>query len=192
VAWRRGRGGRPKKADAKRRRTTVAGRRPEVDQGTVQLRARKRRIAAGREDLEITGASVLFAHGHVDRSQFDTLGTITEMLQRMARGWGGLGGVTGLWFAITGAAAPTGFVRRENEGLSGLADQARRRLQRVCSRLDGSRALIIELAEGRVPPIVLRVLDHTLTADDAVTLERLRRGLDDIGDGRRGRPESIS
>jgi hypothetical protein len=130
---------------------------------------------------------VLFAHDHLDRAQFDTLGTITEMLQRMARAWGGIGGVTGLWFAITGAAVPTGFVRRENEMLSGLSDQARRRLQRACRGLDGSKMLVIELAEGRAPPIVLRVLDRRLTVADAVALERLRRGLDDIGGERRSR-----
>ena len=186
MAWRRGRGGRPRKADAKRRRTTLLGRAPEVDQGTVQLRWAKRRIAAGREDLEINGASVLFAHDHLDRAQFDTLGTITEMLQRMARAWGGIGGVTGLWFAITGAAVP-GFVRRENEMLSGLSDQARRHLQRACRGLDGSKMLVIELAEGRAPPIVLRVLDRRLTVADEAILERLRASLDRIGGDRRNR-----
>jgi hypothetical protein len=151
------------------------------------LRRRKRRIAAGREDLEINGASVLFAYEHLNRQQFDTLGTITEGLQRLARAWGGLGGVTGLWHAITGAAVPTGFVRREDTGLAGLADGARRRLQRMCRSLDGSRDLVIELAEGRIPTLVLRVLEHALTVDDAAALERLRQSLDDIGGERRGR-----
>jgi hypothetical protein len=192
VAWRRARRGRPKKADAKRRRTTVAGRRPEVDQGTTQLRSRKRRIAAGREDLEINGVSVLFAYDHLNRHQFDTLAEITLWLETMARAWGGLGGVTGLWYAITGAAVPPGFVRRGDAGLAGLADQARQRLQRVCPQLDGSWDLVIELASGAVPSIVLRVLDRSLTTADAAALERLRRGLDDIGGARRNRVRSSS
>jgi hypothetical protein len=42
---------------------------------------------------------------------------------------------------------------------------------RVLARLDGSRDLIIELAEVRVPPLALRVLDGWLTCRD-------REGLD--------------
>jgi hypothetical protein len=185
MARRRRRGGRPRKPDAlsKRRVTTTAGRRPEVDPGTAQLRARKR-AATRHEDLEISAAAVLFGHELIDRAQFDTLAEITLWLETMARAWGGLGGVTRLWYAITGAAVPTGFVRREDARLAGLADQARRRLQRVCCRLDGSRELVIGLAEGKVPDIVIRALEHRLTVADAETLERLRASLDDIGGGR--------
>jgi hypothetical protein len=183
MAWRRRRG-RPRKIDAKRRRTTVLGRAPEVDQGTVQLRAHKR-AATRREDLEISAAAVLFGHDLIDRQQFDTLAEITLWLETMARAWGGLGGVTGLWYAITGAAVPTGFVRREDAGLAGLADQARRRLQRICRRLDGSRALVLDLAEGRIPAIVVHVLERDLTAADAEVLERLRRSLDAISGSHR-------
>jgi hypothetical protein len=103
------------------------GRLPEADLGSALLRARKR-AATGREDLQIDGASVLLGHALIDHAQYDKLGTITEGLQRLARAWGGLGDVSGLWYAITGAAVPTGFVRREDAGLAGLADQARRRL----------------------------------------------------------------
>jgi hypothetical protein len=189
MAWRRrGRRGRPKLPDAKRRRTTASGRAP-ADTGSALLRARKRAVT-GREDLELTGAAVLLGHDLLDRSQYDTLAEITLWLETMARAWGGLGGVTGLWYAITGAAVPTGFVRREDAGLAGLADQARRRLQRVCRQLDGSRELVTELASGAVPPIVLRVLDRALTQEDAESLERLRQGLDAVGGERRGRSGS--
>jgi hypothetical protein len=68
-----------------------------------------------------------------------------------------------------------------------LADGARRRLEQACRRLDGSRDLVIELAEGRVPEIVVHVLEHSMTEADAVTLERLRQSLDDIGGERRSR-----
>jgi hypothetical protein len=181
VAWRRRRGGRPRKADAKRRRTTVAGRAPDPDRGTEQLRIRKRRTT-GREDLEINGAAVLFGHDLIDRAQYDTLGTVTKLLQRVARAWGGRdGSLNGLWSAILAAASSPGFVPAPvGDGKSSLADQARRRLQRMCRSLDGSRALVIELAEGKIPEIVVHVIERRLTATDAITLERLRQSLDDI------------
>jgi hypothetical protein len=184
MAWRRRRlerRGRPRKADARRRATTVAGRAPPPDLGTDQLRIRKR-AATSREDLEINGAAVLFGHDLLDRAQYDTLGRITELLQRVARAWGGRdGNVKGLWEAITGALTSTGFAPNPvDDGGYSLADGARRRLEQVCRRLDGSRELVIELAEGKAPEIVVHVLERRLTVADAVTLERLRQGLDDI------------
>jgi hypothetical protein len=95
--------------------------------------------------------------------------------------------VTGLWHAITGAAVRTGFVLPQDAVRAGLADGARRRLERVCERLDGSRELVIELAEGKVPELVLHVIEHTMAKADAESLERLRRSLDDIGGERRNR-----
>ena len=106
MAWHKR--GRPRRANAKRRQTTVAGRRGEADTGTEELRRRKRRVT-GREDLELTGAAVLFGHDLLDRQQFDTLGLITGLLQRLAVGWGGTGGVSGLWLSITGALVRTGY-----------------------------------------------------------------------------------
>jgi hypothetical protein len=181
MAWRRRRGGRPRKALAKRRATTTAGRAPDPDTGSALLRARKRAVT-GREDLEINGAAALFGHNHLDRAQYDTLGRVTELLQRTARAWGGRdGNVTGLWEAITGALTSTGFAPNPvGAGGWSLADGARRRLEQACRRLDGSKGLVIELAEGRIPEIVLHVLERRLTVADAVALERLRQGLDDI------------
>jgi hypothetical protein len=181
--------GRPRKAGARRRATTLAGRAPPLDLGTDELRRRKRHIAAGREDLELNGAGVLLAYEHLNRQKFDTLGTITQMLQRVARAWGGRdGNVTGLWMAITSALIATGYAPTPvGDGGFGLADGARRRLQRVCRSLDGSRALVIELAEGKVPELVLHVLDHALTRADTAALERLRQSLDDIAGERRNR-----
>jgi hypothetical protein len=109
---------------------------------------------------------------------------IVLWLERLARGWGGLGGVTGLWYSITGAAVPTAFFRPTNDTSSGLADGARRALGRALRQLDGSRALIVALAENEVPPLVLRVLDGKLTPADQVELDRLRTGLDHLA-GRR-------
>jgi hypothetical protein len=209
MAWHKR--GRPRKANAKRRATTIAGRRGETDTGTEELRRRKRRIAAGREDLELTGAAVLFAHEHLDRQQFDTLGVVTVLLQlahehldrqqfdtlgvvtvllqQAARGWGGRdGSVSGLWEAITGALIRTAFAPAPvgDGGFSSLADSARRRLARLIRALDGSRDLVIELAEGRVPPLVLHVLERGLDHADEGTLDRLRTGLDSIAGRRQG------
>jgi hypothetical protein len=63
--------------------------------------------------------------------------------------------------------------------------------QLMCRRLDGSRELVIELAEGRVPEIVVHVLERTLTEADAESPERLRASLDDIGGERRRRSGSL-
>jgi hypothetical protein len=62
----------------------------------------------------------------------------------------------------------------------GAADHARDRLAKACEHLDGSRTLVIALAEGAAPPIVRRLVEHRLTIADSVTLETLRQGLDRI------------
>jgi hypothetical protein len=174
---RRDRRGRPRKADAKRRATTLAGRAPNRDEGTTELRRRKKQATA-RPDLEINAASVLFGRGLLSPEQYDILSTVTLWLQRLARGWGGLGGVTGLWYSITGAAVPTGFVRPQNATVSGLADSARRQLVRALRQLDGSRDLVVALAEGQVPPLIAHVLEVRMTHADEAELARLREGLD--------------
>jgi hypothetical protein len=58
-----------------------------------------------------------------------------------------------------------------------VADRAVRLCHRPhrARRVTGSR---IELAEGRVPPLVVRVLDGRLTCRDREALARLRDGLD--------------
>jgi hypothetical protein len=43
----------------------------------------------------------------------------------------------------------------------------------ILARPDGSRDLVIELAEGRVPPLMLRVLDGRLTCRDCEALDRM-------------------
>jgi hypothetical protein len=177
--------GRPSQANARRRATTLAGRRAPDDTGTSELRARKMR-ATTRDNLEISGAGVLLGRDLIDLEQYNVLTTITLWIERLMRGWAGLGGVTGLWYSITGAAVPTAFFRPTNDPASGLADGARRQLERALRRLDGSRDLVVALADNRVPPLVLRVLDGKLNRADKVELERVRLGLDHIA-GRRSR-----
>ena len=184
MAWHKR--GRPRRANAKRRQTTVAGRRGEADTGTEELRRRKRRVT-GREDLELTGAAVLFGHDLLDRQQFDTLGLITGLLQRLAVGWGGTGGVSGLWLSITGALVRTGYTPVPGtDGGFAPAVRARRQLVRALRQLDGSRDLVIDLAEGRAPPVVLHVLERRLLRQDEAELDRLRAGLDGIAGRRQG------
>lgn len=170
--------GRPKKANAKRRATTRQGRRTgqdPVDQGAPRLLQRKRRVAGGRVDLEINGASVLFGHELISREQYDRLGEITRWLQLVARAWGGgNGSVTGLWAGILAMLSHARTVGLVPDG----ADLARLRLAKALNRLNGSRDLVIELAEGRVPPLVVHVLAGSLTAGDHDALARLKDGLD--------------
>jgi hypothetical protein len=47
----------------------------------------------------------------------------------------------------------------------GLADAARR-LPRVCAELEGSRDLIVGLAEGKIPPLVVHVLEGRMSDED--------------------------
>jgi hypothetical protein len=146
-----------------------------TDYGTSELRTRKRR-ATTREDLPLDGAAVLLGREYIDHEQFDTLGRITELLRRVARAWGGKdGSVQGLWTALLAASSRT---RVPATTVPLGSDSARWRLARVLQRLNGSRDLVIELAEGRTPPIVIRAIERTLTRGDTVDLERLRAGLD--------------
>jgi hypothetical protein len=171
--------GRPRVAHAKRHTTTREGRRTgqdPIDGGSPWLMRRKVRVANGRTDLPLDGGAVLFAHDLIDREQFDRLGEVTRWLQATARAWGGRdGSVSGLWSSIIAAATRMGSAVA---AVPAGADAARFRLVRALSRLDGSRDLVVELAEGRVPPVVVHVLEGTLTAGDYAQLARLRVGLD--------------
>lgn len=61
------------------------------------------------------------------------------------------------------------------------AAQARRVLEGMLRRLDGSRSLVVAIADGRIPPLVERVGEGRLTATDERALDRQRQGLDAIG-----------
>ena len=85
------------------------------------------------------------------------------------------GSVGGLWSAVVTAAI---YMGSTTAVVPGGADAARFRLALALSRLDGSRDLVVQLAEGQAPPLVLRVLDGRVTDADHEELERLRDGLD--------------
>jgi hypothetical protein len=98
-----------------------------------------------------------------------------QWLGLIARAWGGSqGSVAGLWGGILATLSRGRTVGVVPDG----ADAARLRLAKALGRLNGSRALVIALAEGRVPPLVVHVLDGALTARDQDELARLRDGLD--------------
>jgi hypothetical protein len=84
--------GRPKKANARRRATTVAGRRAPDDLGTNELRAKKRAVTR-YENLEINPSAALFGHGAIDAMQFETLALLSLWLRTLARAWGGTASV---------------------------------------------------------------------------------------------------
>jgi hypothetical protein len=98
---------------------------------------------------------------------------ITQSMSRKANCWDG--SVGGLWLAVVAAATHMGSTTAV---VPGGADAARFRLARPLSGLDGSRDLVVQLAEGQSPPLVLRVLDGRVIDADREELERLRNGLD--------------
>jgi len=171
----RRRGRRPD-PNARRRQTTRAGRRGEIDRGTSALR-RKKRALTSREDVELSGPGVLFGHQLIDRHQYDVLGCVTVLLRRIARACGRTTSPAGLWSALLAAAS-----RTAPSGEPVIGDHgARRALERICRQLDGSRALVVQLAdEHQLPPVCLRAVEGRLTPRDEVQLELLRRGLDGL------------
>ena len=177
--------GRPYNPNARRHQTTRAGRRGEVDHGSPRLRARKLALTM-REDVEMTGAGVLYGHGHLDNAQYSALGWVTALLRRISRSCGHGISPAGIWNAILGALIKT------TPGIEPIVgDQgARRALEHILRRLDGSKDLVIELAAGdALPPICIRAAGHRLTPRDLVQIELLRRGLDGISPPRGGLAE---
>jgi hypothetical protein len=128
----------------------------------------------------MTPAGVLYGYGHLDNAQYSALGWITQLLRRIARSFGRDASPSGVWSAIVAAAS-----RTPPGALPIIGDYgARDTLARICRRLDGSRDLVLELAEeGPMPPICVRAVEHRLTPRDAVRLELLRKSLDGIAGG---------
>jgi hypothetical protein len=126
----------------------------------------------------MSATGILFGHQLLDRYQYDTLGYVTLLLRRIARSFGRDASPSGVWAAIVAAASRTPPGAPVIIGDYGARDT----LARICRRLDGSRDLVLELAEegGPLPPICVRAAEHRLTPRDLVQLELLRQGLDGI------------
>ena len=129
----------------------------------------------------MTPAGVLYGFGHIDNAQYSALGWITLLLRRIARSFGRDASPAGVWAALLAAAS-----RTPPSALAIIGDYgARDTLARICRRLDGSRDLVLELAaEGPMPPICVRAVEHRLTPRDLAQLELLRKGLDGISSPR--------
>jgi len=147
-----GKRGRPYSPFSRRNQTDRAGRRGEVDRGSPRLRARKLLVTT-RDDIEMTGPGILCGHDLLDRHQYDTLGHVTLLLRRIARSFGRDASPAGVWAALLAAASRTPPGAPAVIGDYGARDT----LARICRRLDGSRDLVLELAEeGPMPSICAR------------------------------------
>jgi hypothetical protein len=81
------------------------------------------------------------------------LSPIALHLRRFGQGWGGTASVNTRWSVIIAA-----MTRSDGYAPVRGAAGARRQLARALAQLDGSRDLVIDLAEGRIPPLVFHVL----------------------------------
>jgi hypothetical protein len=150
----------------------------EPDQGTSELRRRKRQ-ATTQVDVELTAAGILFGRDLLDRQQYDRLDEVTSLLRLLARNLGPRpDAVAGLWAALTGAMIGRGLVTPASVGP--LAPIAQRKLARMLERLDGSRDLVIAIAENRPVRLVAHALAGRLDGADYVNLELLKTGLDRV------------
>jgi hypothetical protein len=157
---------------------------PAPDLGTPELRAMKRRLTRN-PDLELTSIDVLFGRGLIDAEQRDVLGEVASTVRMLAYNLGPVPeAVARIWRQLTGAMIPAG--QGGAQGVGPVADIARRRMRRILSRLNGSRDLVLALADGRrVPRLVEHVLAGRLDYADLAALERLRCALDDLDKGAR-------
>jgi hypothetical protein len=99
MAMRRSKGrrtGRPRKANARRRATTTAGRRPPIDSGSPELVYRKTRVANG------SAATVELPHHLIEDAELVAVRLIADLLAQFRRAFGTrLANPSGLWAAIT-------------------------------------------------------------------------------------------
>jgi hypothetical protein len=108
--------GRPRQVDAKRRRTTAAGRAVDRDLGSPELIVRKARAGNGSaapvELVDVAG--ILLAHHLIEPDEWGALRLLASWLGQFRRGFGlREASVNGLWSALTsgvrgGAVQPTG------------------------------------------------------------------------------------
>lgn len=156
VKRRRGHRGRPRKADAKRRKTTVAERAPFLDFGSPELLCRKARLGhdseAPVELVDVAGA--LRAHGLIDAEELATVRLVAEWLRSVAKALHlSRASPTGLWAAIMSGNRGGGW-RPLNPGGGDAALFRLSQLYRHFTELDqlGRLVLCIEVADGQTWP----------------------------------------
>jgi hypothetical protein len=100
MSHRRRRAGRPRKANAKHRATTTAGRAPDRDLGSPELVYRKARAANGAaatvELVDVAG--ILCARGLIEPDELGLLRQLAAWLRQLARAYGlSQASPAGLW-----------------------------------------------------------------------------------------------
>jgi hypothetical protein len=130
-----------------------------------------------RADGELSPLGILWGRSLIDPVEFSKLNFVALLLQQVARSMGRGVSPSHLWNSIPGAAValPAG----QPQPIIGDRG-ARSELVRICRTLNGSKALILDIAEDRMPPLVIRAAEMRLRAADRVTLEGLRHDLADM------------
>ena len=180
---RKARRGRPRRADAKRRKTTTAERAPFLDLGSPELVKRKRRAANGSgEPVELRDVpGILCAHGLIEPEELTILRLLAAWLRALALAYHvPQGGPGGLWAAILdGTGRPGWFVPPAGSARGAVA--ATFRLAELFQHFAELRALdqlalVIRVALAEGYPADTAALAE-LRAGLRIILELQRRGL---------------
>jgi hypothetical protein len=180
MAWRRGRKGRPKNGDARRRKTTTAERRPLADHGSPELQRRKLAVGNGSpvpvELVDISG--ILLAHDLITPEEMVVLRLLSDWLRQVRIAFGlKLGSPGGLWEAITSGT-----------GLGSAAMPAPTGGDRALFRLIELHAHFDALGRPELLTLVMRVASAETAPANVRTLDLVREALRIIGELiRRGR-----
>jgi hypothetical protein len=183
VPWRRARRGRPRKAQAKRRATTLAGRRAEVDHGTDHLRARKIAVANGSavpvELVDVVG--VLAANELIVDDELVALRLVADWLRQLRVALQlRQGSPGGLWAAIASGT-----------GLGTIAMPAPVGGDRALFRLGELFEYFTAIDQLELLRLIIRIAGNEAHPENAFELARLRYGVQlVIGLQRRGRRRS--
>ena len=181
---RKHRRGRPRKAGARRRATTTAGRRPPADYRSLESIPRKARAGNGvAPPVELVDvAGVLFAHELIDPGELATLWQLAGWLHQLALACGlKSAGVGGLWGALLSG---------QRGGRSWLAPDARRSGGDVAARrLAELHEFFGRLGQLEGLALIMAVAAGERRPGDRAELFELRGGLQVIAEmQRRGRP----
>ena len=186
MAWRRRRAGRPRKDGARRRETTVAGRRGPDDHGSPELIWRKARVANGStapvEIIDVAG--ILFAHEKISHEELGVLRLLARWLSEVRAAFGiPAGSPGGLWVAITSGSGlgHSAWGLHSASGSSPGGDRALFRLVELHQHFAGPR-------RGSQLSRIMGVAAGERRPGNMAALLELRQGLREIGElQRRGR-----
>jgi hypothetical protein len=169
MAWRRGHRGRPRKANARHRATTLAGRRAPPDLGSPELIRRKIRVANGSavpvELVDVAG--VLAANELIVDEELVALRMLADWLRRLRVALQlRQASPGGLWAAITSGA-----------GIGTIAMSVPVGGDRALLRLGELFAHFTAIDQLEVLRLVIRIAGHEAHPANAFELARLRYGI---------------